>query len=319
MNHIFFLFLESLIILPFLAGFYLKKKLQLNQTEKKQLSERMIKINLLFFEPIIIIWFIGKLKYSPTTFYLPFSGLFLVFLGFLVGYLFSYNLSPRNRITIVVNTSLANHGYTMGGIICYFLLGEEGLSKALIFISYFYLYLYGFIFPWIRWKLPSNYKNQTYLSLKQKLLDYRLFPLYGLMIALILFIFQIPLPENQFLSFMVQTIVYISIVIYYLALGINLELKKLFYWNKPILFVLGIKFIVVPLITLIVLWLIPSEFLSLFDKKIVLIMSFMPGAVYSIVSSIIFNLNTRFSVQIFVLSTLIFLAMILPILYLTLT
>lgn len=139
------------------------------------------------------------------------------------------------------------------------------------------------------------------------------------MIALILFIFQIPLPENQFLSFMVQTIVYISIVIYYLALGINLELKKLFYWNKSILFVLGIKFIVVPLITLIVLWLIPSEFLSVFDKKIVLIMSFMPGAVYSIVSSIIFNLNTRFSVQIFVLSTLIFLAMILPILYLTLT
>jgi predicted permease len=118
---------------------------------------------------------------------------------------------------------------------------------------------------------------------------------------------------------MVQMIVYISIVIYYLALGINLELKKLFYWNKPILFVLGIKFIVVPLITLIVLWLIPSEFLSLFDKKIVLIMSFMPGAVYSIVSSIIFNLNTRFTVQIFVLSTLIFLGMILPILYLTLT
>ena len=319
MNHIFFLFLESLIILPFLAGFYLKKKLKLNQTEKKQLSERMIKINLLFFEPIIIIWFIGKLKFSLTTFYLPASGLFLVFLGFLVGYFISYKLSTRNRINIVVNTSLANHGYTMGGIICYFLLGEEGLSKALIFISYFYPYLYGFLFPWIRWKLSSSYKNQTSKSLKQKLLDYRLFPLYGLMIALILFIFQIPLPKNPILSFMVQTIVYISIVIYYFALGINLELKKFFYWNKFVFWVLGIKFIVVPFITFIVFWLIPSQFMPMFDKKIVLIMSFMPGAVYSIVSSIIFNLNTRFTVQIFVISTLIFLGMILPLLYLILS
>ncbi len=319
MNHIFFLFLESLIILPFLAGFYLKKKLELNQTEKKQLSERMIKINLLFFEPIIIIWFIGKLNFSPTTFYLPASGLFLVFLGFIIGYIVSYKLSIKNRITIIINSSLANHGYTMGGIISYFLLGEEGLSKALIFISYFYFYLYGFLFPWIRWKLSSSYKNQTSKSLKQKLLDYRLFPLYGLMIALIFFIFQIPLPKNPFLSFMAQTIVYISIVIYYLALGINLELKKFFYWNKLVLWVLGIKFIVVPFITFIVLWLIPSQFMSMFDKKIVLIMSFMPGAVYSIVSSIIFNLNTRFTVQIFVLSTLFFLGMILPILYLTLS
>ncbi|GIX43232.1 MAG: hypothetical protein KatS3mg129_2965 [Leptospiraceae bacterium] len=316
MNYIYFLFLECLIIFPFVIGFFIKEKLKLEEWQKKQLSERMLRINLIYFEPFIIIWYIGKLEFNLSTLYLPIGGLFLVFLGFLFGYLLSIPYSLRNRITLIVNTSLANHGYTMGGIICYFILGEKGLSKALIFISYFYFYLYGFLFPWIQKKQNYYIKNQSF-SIKQKIKDYRLFPLYGLILGILIFIFQLPLPQSFYLSYIIQIMVYISIIIYYFSLGINLEFKKLsLRKNNIVKKILLIKFIIIPLITFIVLKIIPENLLSLFDKKVIFIMSFMPGAVYSIVSSIIFNLNIQLTIQIFVWSTITFLIGILPLLYL---
>jgi len=314
MNLIYFFISESLIIVPFIIGVLIKNKFLLNETEKKALSEKILKINLIFLEPFIIIWFIGKLNFSFSTLYLPLAGLFLVFLGFFIGYSVSYKLSNRNHITLTINLSLANHGYTMGGITCYFIFGDEGLSKALIFISYFYFYLYGFLFPWIQKK--QNQISNNHLSIRNKFLDYRLFPLYGLIIGLMIFSFRIPLPNLKIFSYIIEAMVYISIIIYYLSLGINLEIANVLKWNSILCKTLLIKFLMIPLITSVILLFIPNSFLSLFDKKIIFTMSFMPGAVYSIVSSIIFNLNIKLTVQIFVWTTVIFLTIILPLLYL---
>ncbi len=308
-----FIFIESLIVLPFLIGYFIRYRFQLTEIEIKRFSERILSFNLIFLEPIIIIWFIGKLDNFFSIFVLPLGGLFLVFLGFFIGYFYSKRFSYRNRISIITNLSLANHGYTMGGIVCYYILGDQGLSKALVFISYFYFYLYLFLFPWIQWQLNRHFKKKS-LRYKINFKDYRFFPFYGLLLGVILVNFHLPLFKNELLGRIVQIFIYISIIFYYLSLGLNLKFRNLFMMHSSVIFVLIGKFVIIPFITFILLWLIPNHIISEFDKKIIFIMSFMPGAVYSIVSSVIFNLNTKFSVQIFVLSSVIFLIFLLPIL-----
>ena len=50
-------------------------------------------------------------------------------------------------------------------------------------------------------------------------------------------------------------------------------------------------------------------------EKVILVQSFMPAAIYSVVASVLFDLDTRLSSNLFVLNSLIFLLLVLPLLF----
>ncbi|MDW7975448.1 MAG: hypothetical protein RMI35_02715 [Leptospiraceae bacterium] len=315
--------MQFLLLLPLGIGYLLKRviSLQMQTVNLDRISKGILKFNLIFLEPLIVVWFIWKLHFSINTFFLPFSGLILVVIGFFLGMLFFRKYSKRNFLTLVVISSLANHGYTMGGVMSYFFLGEEGLSKSLIFISYFYFYLYGFLFPWIhiqKEKTAQNYENfvNIFISHLFDFKDYRNYPIYGLFVGLALFLMQIPIPKVDILDFFMKFIVYVSIVLYYFHLGWVLVVRKMFLYFKEFLWVGFIKFLLLPVLVLGILNFIPSSFLSSLDKQIIVMMSFMPSAVYSIITSSLFSLNRDLSSSIFVLTTLFFLFLVFPLLVL---
>ena len=302
-----FILFQILIIGPFILGMYWKRYFQ----SPEQLARRIVLLNLCTLDPVIILWTVWGLEISKNLILLPFCGFCMVFIGFVIGFLFSIPLHlPRtSRATFIITASLANHGFTLGGFVCYLLLGEKGLALAYIFLTYFVFYLFMFIFPYARWEQTANTAISKTKLLVETLFNIRNIPLYVTLLALILqkchiqrFDFKMP----------IDTMLLISISIYYFSLGLTYSLSNPFK-NISIHGVQAlIKFILMPIFTLALIHVLPLEPIM---ESVIRIQSFMPVAILSVVVSILFDLNTRMSADLFVWNTIFFLVVVFPILY----
>lgn len=294
---------QVVIVIPFIIGYFINKK---NIVSIEQIKN-IIKINIFIFEPLIVLWSIWGLSFSFKLVGLPLFGFATVALGFMVGKLVSifFNFNKIDKATFEISSSLANHGITMGGFICYLLLGEEGLGLSFIYVLYFAFFVYMFIFPYARY--VSSEKNVSVLRLFKFLLSFNNMPLYATLIAILLQLFNVGRPR---VDFPINTIVFISIALSYFMLGLtsNFHLVKHTINENIILTIL--KFIIIPVIIYFMLLIfdIPLNY-----KIVIFVQSLMPAAVYSVVTSVLYNLNTKFAGVLFIVNTLLFLIIVLPV------
>ncbi|MBN2298898.1 MAG: hypothetical protein JXM72_09900, partial [Deltaproteobacteria bacterium] len=73
-----------------------------------------------------------------------------------------------------------------------------------------------------------------------------------------------------------------------------------------------IKFLMVPAAAFLVLSIVNMESNV---EAVILIQSFMPAAIYSVVASVLFDLDTRLASNLFVLNSIAFLILVLPLLF----
>jgi len=302
-----FIIFQSLIIGPFIIGIFAKKFVALPD----QLARRIVLLNLCLFDPVIILWTVWGLKISKELIFLPLAGLCLVTIGFIFGYFLALplNLSKQSHATFVITSSLSNHGFTLGGFICYLLLGEQGLALSYIFLLYFVFYLFMFIFPYARWIQATIEPVSTKKLIIESIMNVRNIPLYTTLVALILKKCHI---NRISIDMPIDCLLLISISIYYFSLGLTYTIKQQKSYQRPHAILIFIKFIISPLAALILIWVLPLNSLM---KSVVMIQSFMPVAILSVVVSIIFDLDTRMSSHLFVWNTILFLLIIFPLVY----
>ena len=297
-----FALFQVVILAPFLTGYLARKKFK---TPKKT-TKVILRSNIIIIEPLIVLWCIWGLKFTSDLILLPFAGLFLAVLGLFCGFLFSPFLRIKGirKQTFLISSSLANHGFTMGGFLCYFFLGEKGLGLSIIMVLYFIPYVYGFIFPSA--KIASNKIPASTRSLKKLILDPHNMPLFAMVLTIMLRLSGIKRPD---INFPIEALLLLSISLYYLSLGINftsLEIKNL---RKEHFALSVIKFLIVPFTTFIILRFINPDQTVM---AVIMIQAFMPAAIFSVVTSVLFNLDTKIASSLFVLNTVIFLLIILP-------
>jgi len=188
-----YLIFQAVIIGPFAAGYFLKRRFG----DPAGASRRIVRTNLIFIEPLIALWSIWGLRVSADLLALPLGGLALVLMGLGFGIVIAraMRLEGKTGATFIVSASLANHGFTMGGFICYLLLGERGLGYSFIFISYFMLYIYLVIFPYAR---RASRKEGDTVSPLTYFLDLQNMPLFAVIAALILGATGISRPDAAF-------------------------------------------------------------------------------------------------------------------------
>jgi hypothetical protein len=302
-----FIIFQSLIIGPFLIGMFTKKYI----SSPDQLARKIVLINLCMFDPIIILWSVWGLQISSKLIYLPIAGLCLVLIGFFFGHFFvlMLHLEKKSHGTFVISSSLSNHGFTLGGYICYLLLGEQGLALSYIFLLYFVFYLFLFIFPYARWIQSSQEHISTKQLIISTLINVRNIPLYTTILALLLKQCHIIRPA---IDMPIEYFLLISISIYYFSLGLTYTLTKNLTYTKPHIALVVIKFILSPLIALLLTWVLP---LNTTMQSVVMIESFMPVAILSVVVAIIFDLDTRLASNLFVWNTILFLIFVFPLIY----
>jgi len=192
----------------------------------------------------------------------------------------------------------------MGGFLCYFFLGEKGLGLSIILMLYFIPYVYGFIFPSA--KIASQKLSLQKSTVKKIIFDPNNMPLFAMILTVILRVSGVKRPD---IFFPVEILLLLSISLYYLTLGINftnLELKSL---QKEHFSLAAIKFFAVPLITFILLTFIKPDPTVM---AVIMIQAFMPAAVFSVVTSVLFNLDAKMASSLFALNTVIFILIILP-------
>jgi malate permease and related proteins len=300
----FFLF-QLVIIIPFLAGISYRKRFQQDSWS----SRRIIRLNLIFIEPFIAFWSIWGLDLGWDLMLLPLSGLFLALAGMAAGKT-ALNIVPmegRSRASFLISSSIANHGFTMGTFICYLFLGERGLGLAFLFLSYFLIYVFTIIFPYAR-SVSSKHQARGN-SLKAYLFDLQNMPLFAILLGIMVKSMHISRPS---IFFPMDALMAVSISLYYFSMGMNFTTSNIFSSVRQNVMLFIIKFIAVPAVAGAVL-----AFVNLDPKieGIIRIQSFMPAAIYSVVASVLFDLDTELSSNLFVINTLVFLVLVLPLLF----
>lgn len=298
-----YILFQILIIAPFIIGYILKTRFK----DPSKLAKKMLNTNLICFEPLIVLWSIWGLQLKADLILLPISGISIVLLGLIIGYLLIrfLKLTGTSRATFLISSSIANHGFTMGGFICYLFLGEKGLGLSFIFISYFMPYIFIVIFPYA--KLASGKKEYMDNIVKGFFLNLQNMPIYAVILSLLLHALNI---ERPAINFPVSILLMIAIVIYYFTLGMNFRFSGLKGIITENLLLACIKFSVIPIVVLSILNVIQIDSSV---RTVILIQSFMPAAIYSVVSSILFDLDKELATGLFVFNTLIFITVILPI------
>lgn len=307
-----FILFWVIIIMPFLSGAVLNNRL--NNPQK--IARILININLFTLEPLILLWTIWGLKLDRELIILPAAGLLTVLAGFLIGRIFIpvLKLDKISRVSYIITSSLSNQGMTMGGLLCFMIAGEEGLALASIYVIYYLPFVFTVIFPYAKISASGNSssgKNKSIFNLKQFrsfFINFQNLPLAGILIALILQSAGIRRPE---INFPLEIILVLAIAIYYLTLGINFKIGDLTSYMGELTTISLTKFFIIPGLTFIVL-----QFCS-FNKTIeltILLQSFAPAAIYSVISSILFDLDSRMTSGIFVMNSLIFLFVVMPLL-----
>lgn len=297
-----FIIFQLCIWLPITAGAFFSSK---EYIDVQKLSQRLITINLISLESFIVLWTIWGLDLTPDLIILPFAGFIEVLLGLLAGIAICTLTQCKGiqKHTFIISSSLANHGFTMGGFLCYLFLGEKGLALAFIFIIYFMPYVIMVIFSYARY-VGTN----APFSFKRYILTPQNMPLYAVFAALLLHYLDIKRPIiNIPLDPMLAT----SLTIYYFSMGIYFKFKNIKgFWKSHIMLAL-IKFIIVPLFMYFLL-LFPQ--LSHDIKTVIQLQSFMPAAIYSVITSILFNLDKEMATSMFVVNTIVFSGIMMPLL-----
>jgi predicted permease len=162
------------------------------------------------------------------------------------------------------------------------------------------------IFPYAKYSAGGEVDGASLLG--DFIKSPRNMPLYAMILAIGLRLYGINRPA---VFFPVDVLLMISIGMYYLALGMSFSISDFFAFNMESLALSFIRFLLIPFITVIVLVLIN---LDPAIEAIILIESFMPAAVYSVMSSVLFGLDHRRASTMFVFNTAAFLLFILPML-----
>lgn len=300
-----FVLFQSAVLLPFIIGFLLQKRFP----NPQDFTRKLLRINIIGIEPLIGFWCIWGLALSYDLIILPFAGLVLVIIGLLIGCACAswLRITGKRRHTFLISASLANHGFTMGGFLCCFFMGEQGLGLSLFLILYFIPYVYGFIFP------AARAQSVTAMSpirvLKKIFIDPQNMPLFAMMGGLFVNMGGYARPE---MFFPIDVLLVISVALYYFTLGINFTNINIRGLCMEHAFLAGIKFMAVPLIMYCIL---QSMHIDASIKAVILLQSFMPVAIYAVVTAVLFDLDAPCASQLMVCNTLIFLIFILPVLF----
>ena len=302
-----FILFQVLIIAPFAAGMAAKRRWRFRNLPA--FTKRLIRVNLVLIEPVIVLWSTWGLVLTKDLVMLPLAGLFLVAAGMAFGGVIRgpLGMSGKKGGTFLISSSLANHGFTMGGFLCYFFLGESGLGLSVILVLYFIPYVYCLVFPYARAGAGQRILFTDFF--KKIAYDIQSMPLFAMAAGLLLNTAGIKRPA---IAFPLDAVLLASISLYYLALGISFTRVDVRGIRRELAALSVIKFAVVPGAACAVLSLLPLDPAL---KAVIQLQAFMPAAIYSMVTAVLFDLDTDLASGLFVCNTVIFLTAVLPVIF----
>ncbi len=224
-----------------------------------------------------------------------------------------HGLGKTDRGTFVLACALSNQGYTMGGLVCYLLFGAIGLGLSRIYVAFWPPLIVLVLFPLANSYSPQSGKKSTSRVVFEGIWHVRSLSMVGLGMGIAFSLLKVPYPRWIETYYLLEILVIAGTFVSFGMVGLSLHPDHIRKYGRLYLSQGSVKFIVAPLVSLGLILLFGLKAREL-PGAVAVIQGFMPTAVSSVLIGNLFGLNTRMASAMFVVNTVIFLAVVLPIL-----
>jgi len=233
------------------------------------------------------------------------------------GYFFSriHRLDSKSAGTFIVASGISNIGFTMGAFVCYCLFGMLGLGYANLFAATWAVPYVGFYYPLAR-RYGDPHARLDIRFLLRTFFDIRALPVLGSVIGLAFNIIQLPFPGCIATFHLLDILIILSLLTSFAVIGLQIHFSHLARQKLLHASLATVKFVITPALTMFLMILAERIFGSLpvTARHVILIQSFMPTAIFTVVIANLFDLEPRLAGMLFLVNTVVFLAVVLPIL-----
>jgi predicted permease len=308
----------GLILVSLLAGYGCRKLSMLGE----RTSRGLMTIVAVFGYALIQLFALWGLPLTRDLLFLPILGGANVLIMFAIGMVLARKISTdaEERGIFAVSSGLTNTGVTMGGLVLLAFYGEQALGWMSVYCIISMPIVIGIVYPLCRHYSPAFQDSGQKLGrlMLTSVLNWRSIGMATAITGLILNKCFGPNSRPAFVEtyHVIDWIVYSTILMSFFAIGLLTSLRHSQHIVRLLMVTALVRFILAGIVAagLVLITLAFFE-LSQFIINVILIESVMPVAVTMVAAANMFRLDTKVASTLFVINTLMFLAFVLPVVY----
>ncbi len=297
------------LVLPLAIGYLLRRFRVL----KMAVFDRVMLANLVVFVTALTLFSLWNLDLRVRYVWLPVLGVLMQLLAGAVGFLMvrGQRLKPIDEGSFLISAMLSNRG-VVGVLSLFVLFGETGYAYAQMIMLLAPVVTYAFCFPLAGWyRHAEQAETGTRPSLWAALVNVTQIPTLAVVAGLALSAADVPRPEA--IATVFPFLVHLTAWLFGVPLGYSLEFSEIGRYWKNIGSLSLIKFIITPAAVYGLAVLLGFSGIPL---ACLVILSCSPTAINAVIVAKLQGLNVHLSMSAFVLTTVVYLAVVLPILFL---
>ncbi len=262
---------------------------------KKEISVFLQKLGMLW---LISITYVGslwifKIESITEIISLPFVGAISTIIGgFFAVVVAKYYHYDRIDVGSMFSCGYFANNVTLGGMICFFFLGEEGYALVPIFTFFIRLLYFGVGYPIAHMYGDNSIQQKEAL---EKIIEVIKDPFFYIGVGSVLVGISLnlsPLNRPEIYAVINETLIPLTTFILLFSVGLTFKFSRVSQYIKECFLISLIKFIIVPISILIIALLFGYQHISQgLPLKVSLILSAMPVAFNSVIAANIYNLN----------------------------
>ncbi|MBP7901511.1 MAG: hypothetical protein KA015_01715 [Spirochaetes bacterium] len=299
-------FLQAVSIVPFFGGYFFRRRIK----SITEIRRKIILFNLVFLEPVVVFYSIWGIDADKSALYVFIAAFIIAFLGYIFGRIFSkiLGLNGDDSFAFVLTSAMSNTGFTMGGFICFLTAGEKAMAYSYFCSLGLACLIYFLIFPlcYVR----ERGEKITLSVFLRGIFRINNFPIIGFILGIL---FRHLFVRPQFNFPLLDIMVCILVAGYFLSLGMVFQFKNSRSEKRIHVSEFIIKFILVPVV---VVGIVMISGISGYAGYVIAVESFMPCAVFSVVTLVLYNISPELSGRVFAFNTAAFFIFILPLILL---
>ena len=224
-----------------------------------------------------------------------------------------HSLGKADQGTFVLACALSNQGFTMGGLVCYLFFGAIGLGLSRIYVAFWPPMVVFILFPLAQSYSVQTGKKSIRAVIFKGICHVRSLSMVGLLMGIAFSRLRVPYPVWIETYYVLKILLIVGTFVSFGLVGLGLHLDHIGKYARLYLSQGFVKFIIAPLVSLVLVVLLGFRAREL-PGAVAVIEAFMPTAVNCVLIANLFGLNTRMASALFVVNTVIFLVLVLPIL-----
>lgn len=301
------------LVAPLLVGYLCR----FQNVVKESVFNKMILNNILVIYPTLSFLSFWVLPLHYSLIWLPVMGLAMGIIPGVIAYFvaeYKYT-NDLDRGSYVMSAILSNLG-TIGGLCVFLLYGERGYAYQQLVVLFQYILMFMFCYP-----LAQYYYNRSEsggaikgVSVRSILFSRNQLAIVGIFCGVLLNQMEVARPQS--FGGLVEILIHIGAWTALIPVGYSIDFGKLKKHYHEIRDITIIKFMITPLAIYGIARLVIHDQIMV---NTILVLACMPTAVNAVITSRIYHLNIHISVAAFILTTIVFLLVVYPALFVGLT